>query len=292
LTSDQLARLANSYVARFLASVARTPAERAAVNWQEVINRVNAGITADFSLTLDNTDWFDNFKNYIQRFDWFRADMRALVGPGDVSGAYQAWLALPVAQRRDIDINSPDLRIQGPGGVGTNGTDFTYRATQNHREDRGTYHFSRYIWNRRFYIRQTNIGEDPIMAKAEMDLLKAEAYIRLGQPDLAVPLINDTRVARGGLPPVTETGPTGADCVPKKLVDPAGGCADLMETMMWEKRIETFAVAAGLSYWDARGWGILVPGTPIHMPLPARELETLQMPIYSFGGVGGEGGSQ
>ncbi|MGH7501067.1 MAG: hypothetical protein ACREL7_04845 [Longimicrobiales bacterium] len=291
LTNQDLIQLANSYVARFMASVARTPAERAAVNWQEVINRINAGITEDFGITLDNTDWGDSFKGYTQRYDWFRSDMRAMIGPADISGAYQDWLATPVGDRIDFDIDTPDQRIQG-GAVGVSGTDFTYRRTQNHRADRGTYHFSRYHWTRYFYIRTDQIGFDPIMAKAEMDLLKAEAYIRLGQPDAAVPLINATRVSRGGLPPVSETGPTGADCVPKKLVDPAGGCADLMSTLMWEKRIETFSIAAGVAYWDARGWGLLVTGTPYHLPIPARELETLQLPLYTFGGVGGEGAAQ
>jgi hypothetical protein len=33
-----------------------------------------------------------------------------------------------------------------------------------------------------------------------MEFYKAEAYIRMGQPDLALPIINKTRVA-AGLPP-------------------------------------------------------------------------------------------
>jgi hypothetical protein len=287
-TSQDLVRLANSFYARFLASVARTPADRQAVNWQEVINRINAGITEDFGLTL--LDWSDTYKNYSQRYDWHRTDSK-IVGPGDISGAYQDWLATPVADRRDFDLDSPDKRIQG-AAVGEDGTYFRYRATQNHREDRGTYHFSRYHWVRLFYIRQTGDGWDPIFPVAELDLLKAEAYIRVGQPDQAVPLINKTRVAQGGLPPATVDGVQGqADCVPKMILDSSGACADLMNTLMYEKRIENYALAAGVSFWDARGWGILPSGTVLHLPIPARELETLQIPIYTFGG-GGEGSAQ
>jgi hypothetical protein len=288
-TNEHLVRLANSYYARMMASVGRTPAEREAVNWQEVINRINAGITDDFALTL--LDWSDQWKNYTQRYDWHRSDYKT-VGPSDISGGYQDWLATPVADRRDFDMNSPDLRIQGTGGVGEDGTDFTYRFTQNHREDRGTYHFSRYHWTRQYHIRATGDGYDPIMTVSEMDLLKAEAYIRLGQPDQAVPLINKTRVERGGLPPATVDGVKGqADCVPKMILDPSGACADLWNTLMYEKRVELYAMAAGTAFWDARGWGILPSGTVLHLPIPARELETLQIPLYTFGG-GGEGSAQ
>jgi len=288
MTSQDLVKLMNSYYARLMASVARTPSEREAVNWQEVINRINAGITEDFGITL--LDWSEGIKRYIQRYDWFRTD-NSIVGPSDISGAYQAWLSTPVADRRDFDINSLDKRVQGDA-VGEDGTDFRYRFTQNHREDRGTYHFSRYHWIRLYYIRQTGDGWDPILPKAEMDLLKAEAYIRLGQPAQAVPLINASRVARGGLPPATVDGVKGqADCVPKMIHDPSGACADLWNTLMYEKRIETYDLGAGVAFWDARGWGILVSGTPLHMPIPAQELETLQLPIYTFGG-GGEGSAQ
>ncbi len=107
-----------------------------------------------------------------------------------------------------------------------------------------------------------------------------------------MPLINRTRVARGGLPPATVDGVIGqADCVPKKILDPSGACADLMNTLMYEKRVETYALGAGVAFWDARGWGLLPTGTVLHLPIPARELETLQLPLYTFGG-GGEGSAQ
>jgi len=57
----------------------------------------------------------------------------------------------------------------------------------------------------------------------------------------------------------------------------------------YEKGIELFCTASGISYFDRRGWGELVTGTPIHFPLPGQELEILQMANYTFGGVGGPG---
>ena len=290
LTNQDVIKIANSYYARLMTAVARTPEERTAVNWNTVISRINAGITDDFGIMLDNTNWTESVKDYTQRFDWFRADYRT-IGPSDISGAYQAWLATPVADRVDFDMNSLDKRIQS-GGPGTGGTDFYYRRAQNLRADRGTYHFSRYGHSRFLYIRQTNIGWEPLMRTSEMDLLKAEALIRTNQAAQAVPLINKSRVARGGLPPADVNGVSGADCVPKKLFNTAGGCADLWETMIYEKRVELFVVASGLAFWDARGWGILIPGTMLHLPIPARELETLGMELYTFGGVGNEGSAK
>jgi hypothetical protein len=287
-SSAELARIAKSYSARLLAGVARTPEERAAVNWQDVITRVDAGITADFGPTLDNTDWEDDVKDFLTRPDWMRADYR-LVGPADVSGNYQAWLATPVADRTPFDITTPDRRITGDS-PDSDGLDFEYRFPQDHRADRGTYHFSRYHSARYAVLGDDQIGFDPILTVAEMDLLKAEAYIRTNQAALAVPLINDRRTTRGQLPPVTVDGPPQADdCVPQTET---GDCGNLMDALIYEKRIETFSTGGGLSYIDARGWGYLVEGTPIHYPIPARELETLNMPAYTFGGVGGPGAAK
>ena len=46
----------------------------------------------------------------------------------------------------------------------------------------------------------------------------------------------------------------------------------------------TFDASGGLAYFDARGWGTLLKGTPLHFPVPALELNALPMPIYTFGG--------
>ena len=48
-TRDQFIALAHSFVARLMVYSARTSAERAAVNWTEVIRRVDLGIKADFA---------------------------------------------------------------------------------------------------------------------------------------------------------------------------------------------------------------------------------------------------
>lgn len=289
VSSTELVRVINTYQARYLASVARTPQERAAVDWQRVLTLAEQGITEDWGPILGGTgSWSAQRKGYHGKLDWFRGDYK-LLGPADVSGAYKVWLDTPVGDRQPFDIDTPDRRIMGPDGPGTNGKHWAYRFAQNFNADRGTYHFSRYYQSRWSGLQPQHNGQtglDPVLPVAEMDLLRAEAYIRLGQPELAVPLINRTRVAEGELPPVTVDGvPQSADCVPRW---DGVTCGTLWEALMYEKRLQNAAAAAGVAYFDARGWGILVPGTQLHFPVPARELEILGLPFYRFGGIGDE----
>jgi len=119
-----------------------------------------------------------------------------------------------------------------------------------------------------------------------MDLLKAEALIRLGRASEAVPLINKSRVANGELPPVTIDGPPDEPgCVPRKL---DGRCGSLWDALRYEKRIEGFAVSGVVAFFDARGWQMLPQHSILQLPVPGRELATLREPSYTFGGPGGE----
>jgi hypothetical protein len=293
-SNTQLVRVINSYQARFLAAVARTPEERAAVNWQRVIDLANAGITADWGPIIGGTGtWTVGFKRQMGMPDWFRGDYK-LLGPADVSGAYKAWLDTPVGARQPFDINTPDRRIQGTGGVTTKGKHWTYRLPQNFNADRGTYHFSRYYQQRWATLQppaaSPGTGLNPFLSVAELDLLKAEGYIRLNQAALAVPLINKSRVAVGELTPVTVDGvPQAEDCVPRW---DGVTCGTLWQALLYEKRIEGAGVSGGVAYFDARGWGILVPGTQVHFPIPARELDLLGLSFYTFGGVGNPGAAR
>lgn len=274
VSSAELARLAKGYSARFIAQVARTPEERAAVDWADVIARADQGPTSDFVLMYNNWNnpgsWWEYNKAYAANQTWQRASYYT-IGEADNSGAYEAWLNTPAESRQPFQIVTDDRRVTGAGGPTTNGTDFSYRGPPAFLAARGTYFFSYYMHNVYSYLWPDQVGPAPLMKVTEMDLLKAEAYLRMGQPAAAVPLINNTRVTRGQLPPALATEP----------ID------ELMRKMQYEKRIELFVVAAGGHFFDARGWGRLVSGTPLHLPIPARELETLQLPLYTFGGSAG-----
>jgi hypothetical protein len=296
VNATEFKKLINSYMARYMALNARTPAERAAVDWDAVIAAVDAGITADYSPIGGPNVLQSNYKYYTQLTVCgtciiYHADNK-LVGPADTSGNYQTWLNTPLEQRTRFDIATPDRRITGPGGPTTDGLYFRYRATNQFRADRGLYHQSNY----QFYRFKGTYGGKandvlPAIYKAEMDLLKAEGLYRKGDPAslaAAVTLINKTRVANGQLPAVTVAGvPDAPGCVPKK---DDGTCGSLWDALVYEKRIET-AGGDQIAFYDARGFGKLLPGTFLHLPIPGRELAVYKMPMYSFGG-GGDGSAQ
>ena len=112
-------------------------------------------------------------------------------------------------------------------------------------------------------------GPVPYILAAESDLIRAQALIETGG-DLSVvaDLINNSRVERGNLPPATA----------------ADGAALLMEMIEYERDIELLNTS-GFTLFQRRIVDGVQPGTPRQLPIPAKELEILQLPIYTFGGV-------
>jgi hypothetical protein len=291
VTSDDMVKLINSFIARLTVQVARNESERAAVDWSEVINRVDAGITEDFSPIGDDdgeTEW-DCLKFYGQNgTTWSRADYRT-IGPADESGGYSAWLAKPLRERLVFDIATADRRIVGDAtDLTIDGSDFQYQGNNGpFPAARGVYHYSSHNHKRYQYYNSGNAnGAMPHMIMAEMDMYKAEALLRTsGSPSMVADLINKTRVSRGMLNPAAATDSPGSSTDAQSHMD----SASLWAKLKHERRIETFQTWAGLAYYDDRGLGDLVTGTPIHFPVPGRELETLGLQNYTFGGVGGTG---
>ena len=180
ITSDELARIAHSYAARILVYTARTPEERAAVDWDRVLFHVQRGITEDHGPMAGASPWFSNYLLRAQNATSLpqRADYR-LIGPADISGNYQQWLALPVEDRTRFDIPTPDRRITGDAGPTSDGAYFRYMPTDvGFDPTRGTYHMSAYQWYR--LNGRYNTGFIPIMSVDEMRLLEAEAQYHLG----------------------------------------------------------------------------------------------------------------
>jgi hypothetical protein len=299
LTNTELAALAHSYKARYRAQVARTPAERAAVDWNAVIADAQAGISADVSLTTDDNVWVQVLTEYHSFGGAWQQSFMFVLGMADTSGGYQAWMSTPLTSRMPFLIRTPDLRFprgddQATQSVPANfGSYIRWNGSAGHlRSDRGTWRWSFYKDYRfQSYWDAAWVGPFPFFRKVELDLLQAEGYIRTAQEALAVPIINATRTANGLLA-VTTAGvpapPAGAtrNCVPRL---PDGSCGSLLEALKWEKRLEMWSTVYGGWFFDSRGWGDLHEGTAIHYPVPARELQVLQASLYTFGGVGGAG---
>jgi hypothetical protein len=313
LTRDQFIRFVRSYRARFRAAVARTPAERAAVDWQKVIADAEGGITADIMVEVGgSTGWNIGFQGAQMHVSsaWHQLTPMYF-GMADVSGGYDTWLATPFLSRDYFLIITPDLRF--PQGA-------TRSAQQTSSPDPGNYTARPYVKNRtaqdvpgdpwgqsyydhmRYkYIRiNSNRGSYPEMLKAEIDLLAAEGYLRTNRVAEAAAKIDLTRVARGGLPKlsgvitdatqlVPTSTPGGRDCVPRVPQGPnftTTACGNIFEAMKWEKRMEVAYNFMGAWYFDSRGWGDLVANTPLHYPVPYQEMDARQLPFYNLGGGG------
>jgi hypothetical protein len=86
-------RIIRAYKARFRAGVARTPTERAAVNWNQVVADATTGLAADFVINLAPSAGWD-YAWLIQHFvgiSWHQ-QTPMIIGMADSSGAYDAWL--------------------------------------------------------------------------------------------------------------------------------------------------------------------------------------------------------
>lgn len=291
LTSQEFVRLANSFAARIMVYSARTPAERAAVDWNEVLRRIDAGIQRDFAPMGQPDILWDDWKRLVARVrtnpgDFGRPSYWTL-GPADSTNGFVNWVATPVANRVAFRMVTKDRRIHPAGAPTQRGKYVAYSALNLFQVARGTYRFSHYYFHR--YGTSTTWQDAALidMPVVEMDLLKAEALIRLGRAPEAVPLINKTRVANGELPPVTVDGPPDAPgCVPRQL---DGSCGSLWDALRYEKRIEGLGVTGVIAYFDARGWQELPEHSILHLPIPGTELAVLRRPLYSYGGPGGEG---
>lgn len=287
LTNEDVAKIGHSYKARFMAQVARTPAEREAVDWEKVIFHAEKGVTETFAPISNWNTWWDEIQYYGALASWAQMSYRHF-GAADITGGYQAWMSKPWADRTRFLMVTPDKRWpQGETAEAqkaNKGVYFEYTDLQPFQIARGTYYPSFYR-DYRFdapYININRLGPMTEIEPAEMWALQAEGHIRRNRPEQAAAQINKTRVAIGGLPPVTAAGvPAGDNCVPKKA---DGACGDLMDAMKWEKRNETRYTALGGFYFDNRGWGDLDPGTALHWPIPGKELQVLQEDMYTFGG--------
>ena len=292
-SSEQFIRLTHSYQARYMVQVARTPQERAAVNWAEVIGHVDQGVTEDFGVNLDGPSgvWTVVLKDLMG----IGSDVDlALIGPADQAGSYSAYEATPPAQKEPFIIDTDDRRIHGDTPTDP-GVYVHYRPNLIQPAERGAWYLGNYAPWWYWDIDQTGFGFAPDLTVVEMGFLKAEAHIRMGSPALALPYVNERRVAVGQLPPADVDGVSGDRCVPRaagllaKASDrPEGTCADLLQTLIYEKQIETAHLYAGSSWYDHRGFGTLRTGRAYQSPIPQVDLDLLDLEVYTFGGVGGE----
>lgn len=298
LSSAEFVRLINSYEARYTLQNCRTVECRSNIDWSAIKTLVENGIESDLVIDSDGNRWGDSvgiLQGTIFRTNYF------LIGHTDQSGNFDAWRNAPPEDRHEFILDTPDKRIAGQqdvigedangnsatleAGQRAPGTDFRWIGPAPWPVTNGAWYGSQYMPIRTEAVwLNGGVGDIYHMRKTEMDMYLTEALLRESEPNVdqqAVDLINKTRVERGGLNPIAVT----------------DDFDDVWNAMRYEFDIETTVTAAGLAYYHKRGlgdyrgldYGGLIEGTPIHFPVPAEELDLLEMPHYTFGGVGGEG---
>jgi hypothetical protein len=299
-------RLANSYKAYFLANSARQPGELTNTDWTNILGWIGNGITEDFApVSAGSEDIWWSWGAYYRVLPgaWSQVN-NTVLGMADQSGGYQDWMAQGwgASDRNPFVIVTPDQRFPQGATLDAQATEAnrgiyievphpdysTFEAGiggQRGRPDRGTWRWSNYRDYRHDQLLLTQIGPLPHLTIPQMRLLAAEAHYRLGNLDEAADRINVTRAdPNHAALNATNAAGLNTSCVPKL---PDGTCGDLWEMLKWEKRLETYHVNLGAWYFDGRRWGDLMQGTFLHLPVPGRELEVLEMPNYTFGGPGG-----
>lgn len=285
LDQDELARLARSWRARLRISAARTPSEREAVDWNAVLDDVQGGITEDWAGFYDGdfeTNWaWQVIKLFGSHPTWARMDYRT-IGPADASGAWQAWMAQPPANRMPFLIDTDDARITG-GSPTADGSYVGFQEDHFFRPERGTYHFSFYTNDRWSHLFESSgVGLYVDFPVKELEFIEAEARFRLGDRGGAMEIVNRWR-ANGGLPPFVDaqgTAPGGDRCVPRRA---DGSCGDLWDALRYEKRVEVFQYGPFTAYLDARAWGDLLEGTFLNLLQPDALLPELLAELYEVG---------
>ncbi|MFC1639264.1 hypothetical protein ACFL3B_00715 [Gemmatimonadota bacterium] len=311
VTADKMVELAYTFKAQFRANVARTPTERAAVNWTAVASDASNGVTEDWEMAVtgwgpDGALWEDTPAWSFYYGGW---SMMAnyVLGMADTSGNYQTWVNSSTGDKMPFYIFTPDTRFPQGGNTtmvagdvetaqlanpGVNAVANGFLAIMNEgssrihsRPDRGTWRWSMYD-NGAF----TDFGDwvtevFPQASTADLYFLRAEAEYRAGNMGTVATMVNSTRTLAGLR--ATNGAGLNEDCVPRL---PNGSCGDLWEMLKWEKRLQAHGIGLFHQgwYYDSRGWGDLMEGTFLQLPVIYSEYALLGNTPYGYGGVGGE----
>lgn len=319
-TKTEFVKLVRSYRARIRANIARTPAERAAVDWAAVVADAQGGITADHLITTNTTTApINSWRSQFMSFSTWHQMPPFYIGMADTSGTYAAWIAQPVGERgansNAFFMATPDNRFPQGSTRAAQQADFAItsctaastackryfvnRPNGNDAFSGAAFGLSNYD-HVRFYSWQQNgdgsgarNGPTPFMTLAEIDLLQAEGLFRQGNYAAAAALVNKTRVANGKLPAITAFDattavPGGNACVPKVPVAPFNvvACGNLWDALKYEKRIETAYTHYAPWYLDGRGWGELPKDTPLFWAVPYQDLQARGKAIADIYGAG------
>ena len=311
-SNTQIRQLIRTMQAELVALFPRNGAENTANDWASVVTYASQGISSgtpfnwQFYIDISGRECgIDCMKTWGNSVATERVDTR--VAALLTSNHLDPW---PSPGGNPCPTVSTDLRVGdgtfGPSGnanydqvsidpaTGSAGTDYACAGVVVFPAARGSYHQSnlQHVRYHELAYRGEDLpaddgtGQDPYYTTQMNDLLWAEGVLRSGgSAATAAGLINNSRVTRGGL-----TALTGGEGTPA-----------LIAALQYEQEIEfmgqgvdpffnrrrsgyTAAAAGGRPPYNDG----LIPGTPRHMPVPAKELNVLQRAVYTFGGSGAD----
>ncbi len=256
--SDEFRQICNTAAARIMSYVPRNKAELAAVNWAKVQQYADAGITADWNVLMDNyIKWYDEAGDYLTFNGWGITDMYVVHLMDDTQP--QHWDDRPDFPYPPKSTDPDDERLL---------TDFQYVPSNWFQAARGYYHFSNYRMSRYDALYVNADDNKAVVMASENDMLRAEARAYQGDLAGAAAIINaGTRKTRG------------------KMDDVAASLEDIIQAIHHERHVEMYTTGMGLQFYEMRKLDLLQKGTPLHLPLPAKTLETFgePLPFYTFG---------
>jgi hypothetical protein len=236
-SAPEFVKLLRSWKAKFRASVARTPQERAQVNWDAVIADAQNGITADWRVTTNTVTGpgFGALSSHYNYGTWHQMTP-FIMGMADVSGTYATWVSQSLDSRGAGAIPffmvTPDQRFPQGADRAAQQADLTHQGVRvsgsvpkRYFVNRNTSDPTGASWGRsqydhvRFapwrYVGSTagstgGNGPFPFFTLAELNMLEAEGHLRKGNVSAAAALINRTRstCGFGGVP---------AGCTPRAV---------------------------------------------------------------------------
>ncbi|HUQ19128.1 MAG TPA: hypothetical protein VM099_05895, partial [Gemmatimonadaceae bacterium] len=220
-------QVVRSYKAKYRANVARTPAERQAVDWNAVIADATNGITSEITIqTSTVTGWQSAWTQSLAQTSGWSQMTPMILGMADTTGAYANWLQVPILQRtpgaftngnqaqedRGI-MRTPDKRfpsgetraaqVTASGGTSKAGTpvgSLLYFRNRPSGEDTPAEPWGTWFYDNQRVFNQRFTGGNapyPLFTVAEIDMLAAEGYLRTNKVPQAAALIDKTRTKAG-----------------------------------------------------------------------------------------------
>ncbi len=267
-TAAQLGAFANTFAAHYIASNARNQTENANTDWEAVRDYALVGSNEDFIVTDDAQIFSHDFFCLTGLFWYFRLDHRVLRHFNDT-------YPKRFATEADAIIEEDVLTGTGYNGDQRLTEYFTYSSDISfYRLERGPQLRSHYYQSQfeTFFTEDNCVGDVRYADGYMNQMLLAEAYNELGNTAEAIAILDDDANPRNAI---------------GELPDIGTATQEEVRQLIWAERdIELPRTFWGLEHADMRRRGQLQDGTVLHFPVPADELATLGLDVYTFGGAG------